>query len=181
MNKAYGQIKEVAAPTDPKDAVNKEYVTLGISRTGDTLFLGKNQSLIIRGISSDNVKAPTVKTLKANNTASTTSILSGNITDNGWNEIKEYGFEYSKTPEFEVGTGTKVAVTAPITKGDFSAEIANLAEDEMYYFKAFAKNDIGITYGQEESFNTFRLLNSSPSDAAKISSVIGSGYDLVDK
>lgn len=181
MNKAYGQIKEVSEPTDPKDAVNKEYVTLGISRTGDTLFLGKNQSLIIRGISSDNVKAPTVKTMKANNTSSTTSILAGNIADNGWNEIKEYGFEYSKTPEFEIGTGTKVTITAPITKGDFSAEIANLAEDEMYYFKAFAKNDIGITYGEEESFNTFRLLNSSPSDAAKISSVIGSGYDLVDK
>jgi hypothetical protein len=53
-NKANGQIKELADPTDPKDAVNKAYVTLRVSATGDSLFMGKAQFVIIPGISAAN-------------------------------------------------------------------------------------------------------------------------------
>jgi hypothetical protein len=54
-NKANGQIKELADPTDPKDAVNKAYVTLRVSATGDSLFMGKAQFVIIPGISAANL------------------------------------------------------------------------------------------------------------------------------
>lgn len=180
-NRADGQIKEVSTPTDPKDAVNKEYVTLGISETGDSLFLGKNQSVIIPGISMANVKAPTVNTLQAQTGSTTTSTLAGTITDNGWNEITEYGFEYSTTQGFAPGTGTKVEVSTPITKGDFFGEITGLTEDQLYYFKAFAKNHKGTTYGEEKTFTTFQVLSSSDPASSKISSVIGWGYDIADK
>jgi hypothetical protein len=57
MNSADGQIKDLSDPTDMKDAVNKEYVTFRISKTGDTLTMGNDQSIIIPGISTANVKA----------------------------------------------------------------------------------------------------------------------------
>ena len=50
-NKANGQIKELADPTDPQDAVNKASATLRVSATGDSLFMGKDQFVIIPGIS----------------------------------------------------------------------------------------------------------------------------------
>jgi uncharacterized protein (TIGR02145 family) len=51
-------IKNVANPIGNGDAVNKAYVTLRVSSTGDTLFLGNNQYVIITGIS---VANPPVK------------------------------------------------------------------------------------------------------------------------
>jgi formylglycine-generating enzyme required for sulfatase activity len=54
-NKANGQIKELADPTDPLDAVNKAYVSLRVSATGDSLFMGKAQFVLIPGISAANL------------------------------------------------------------------------------------------------------------------------------
>ena len=53
-NKANGQIKELADPTDPQDAVNKASATLRVSATGDSLFMGTAQFIIIPGISAAN-------------------------------------------------------------------------------------------------------------------------------
>lgn len=55
-NNANGQIKNLSDPTDNKDAVTKDYVTLKVSKTGDTLYLGKNQFVILSGISESNDK-----------------------------------------------------------------------------------------------------------------------------
>lgn len=48
------QIKHIADPTDAKDAVTKSYVTLRVSLTGDTLWMGNSQWVIIPGISEAN-------------------------------------------------------------------------------------------------------------------------------
>lgn len=59
-NHADGQIKNVSDPTDALDAVNKKYVTFAVSQTGDTLYLGKSQWVIIPGISTANTGISTV-------------------------------------------------------------------------------------------------------------------------
>jgi uncharacterized protein (TIGR02145 family) len=48
------QIKHIGDPTDAKDAVTKSFVTLRVSLTGDTLFLGEHQWVIVPGISEAN-------------------------------------------------------------------------------------------------------------------------------
>jgi uncharacterized protein (TIGR02145 family) len=48
------QIKNIADPTDPQDAVTKSYVTFSVSLTNDTLFMGTGQWVIIPGLSAAN-------------------------------------------------------------------------------------------------------------------------------
>jgi uncharacterized protein (TIGR02145 family) len=51
---ANSQIKNVTDPTDAQDVATKAYVTLRVSLTDDTLFLGAGQWVIIPGISAEN-------------------------------------------------------------------------------------------------------------------------------
>jgi hypothetical protein len=178
MNSADGQIKDLSDPTDMKDAVNKEYVTFRISKTGDTLTMGNDQSIIIPGISTANVKAPKVSTLEGYDISNTSASFMGEITDNGWSEITEYGFEYSTDETFENGQGIKVLLQEPITKGTFSAEVDSLTEDMTYYYKAFATNEKGTAYGELQEIITHQVLLSTSPNSGKVSSVIGKGYNI---
>jgi uncharacterized protein (TIGR02145 family) len=51
-------VSNVATPVNANDAVNKAYVTLRVSVTGDTLYLGNGQHVIITGISAANPPSP---------------------------------------------------------------------------------------------------------------------------
>ena len=178
MNSAGNQIKDVVKPTDPLDAVNKEYVTLRISATGDTLFMGYDQYVVIPGLSSSNVKAPAVVTLGHEEPSPASSVLTGSITSNGWDKITEYGFVYSLQEGFDSSTGIKATADGKdFEKGEYSVEIDNLEENTFYYYRAFATNSTGSSYGEEKSFSTFDILTITPV-STKISDVIGSGYDI---
>ena len=178
MNSARSQIKDVVKPTDPLDAVNKEYVTIRISITGDTLFMGNDQYVVIPNLSSSNVKAPAVVTLDHEEPTPTSSILFGCITSNGWDKITEYGFIYSLHEGFENSTGIKVSADLKdFEKGEYSVEIDSLEEYTTYYYKAFASNNTGTSFGEENSFSTLGILSLNPV-STKISDVIGSGYDI---
>ena len=180
-NSANSQIKNLEDPSDDKDAVNKAYVSLRVSSLGDTLHLGKDQYVIINGISAANSKAPTVKTMDASDISLTSCTLSANITDNGWNKITEYGFEYSQQQGFANGSGTKIVVGDSIDKGNYSAILKELTSDTPFYYKAFTTNSKGPSYGEEKSFITLASINNLgavPNYSTKISDVIGAGYNI---
>jgi len=82
-------------------------------------------------------------------------VLNGNIIDIPCSELNEYGFEYSGINGFTNGQGTKVvASNYDLTNKNYSFKLNGLVQNSYYYYKAYAKNSNGISYGQEKVFYT---------------------------
>lgn len=80
--------------------------------------------------------------------------IAGEVTADGGSTITERGFVYSatdKTPEIGSGS-TKKTVAGKV--GEFSLNLTQLAKSKKYYFRAYAKNAKGLTYGAVKSFKT---------------------------
>ena len=95
---------------------------------------------------------PTVTTNNASSITSTGATLSGNITAAGSDPVTIRGFVYGTSTSnlsnnVEVGSGT----------GSFTKEITGLAHSTTYYYKAYATNAAGTSYGQVKSFATTTL------------------------
>ena len=77
---------------------------------------------------------------------STTEVqVNGLLLDNGNLDIIRHGICYGLTENLDI-TGDKVESTDPVT--DFKFSITGLEKDSTYYFRAFAENDYGISYGR---------------------------------
>lgn len=93
----------------------------------------------------------TVETLSAKDVTTKSATINGKITDKGTGEITECGFYYGKTsnPTIKI-TNTSVAT-------DFSYSLLQLEDGTTYYYKAYAKNEKGESYGEVLSFSTFQV------------------------
>ncbi|CAN5791664.1 hypothetical protein BH11BAC4_BH11BAC4_08550 [soil metagenome] len=96
-----------------------------------------------------NAVVPSVTTSDATNIAGTSATIGGNITSDGGTIIKEAGVCYSTTSGVD---------TADIRKpfyrvsGPFSVTLPGLSLLTTYYYRAYAINEKGLTYGEEKSF-----------------------------
>jgi hypothetical protein len=84
-----------------------------------------------------------------------TATLRGEVTDNGGSEITERGFVYSnsdQTPTFGEDLVTK-NICEP-SDGLFDSTILGLSPNTYYYFRAYATNMAGTSYGEIISFRT---------------------------
>lgn len=77
--------------------------------------------------------------------------LAGSVAANGCSAVTEYGVEYSGISGFVNGSGTRVAATG-ITGGNFTVPLNGLVQGTTYYYKAYAVNNGGISYGLQQSF-----------------------------
>jgi hypothetical protein len=97
--------------------------------------------------------APTVTTGAATSVTNVSATAPGTITATGCTATSAYGIEYSTTNGFANGTGTTVASTN-LSGGNFSSSLTGLTANTTYYFKAFATNAGGTSYGAQQSFTT---------------------------
>ncbi len=97
--------------------------------------------------------APSVTTGSASAITPTGATLAGSIPSIGCSAITAYGFEYSTTSGFANGSGTQVT-SSNLSAGSFTAFLNGLTPNTTYYFKAYATNAGGITYGLQVSFRT---------------------------
>lgn len=103
---------------------------------------------------------PVVETTNATNVASTSATLAGNVTHQGQSAVTERGVLYSSTD-----TNPKIG-DADVTKdengsgtGVFSKNITGLTTNTIYYYRAYAINTQGTSYGDVKTFSLNNALN----------------------
>ncbi len=97
--------------------------------------------------------APVVVTGGASSITQVSATAAGTISNTGCTAISAYGIEYSTTPGFPNGTGTQVP-SSNLSGGNFSSNLTGLNPGITYYYKAYATNAGGTSYGTEQSFTT---------------------------
>ncbi|MEO6489490.1 MAG: T9SS type A sorting domain-containing protein [Ferruginibacter sp.] len=138
-----------------------------ISYNGDIVVAGGGATSInitASGAGADN--PPTVTTGVASAITTVSATLAGNMSATGCSAVSAYGFEYSLINGFVNGT---VAPSSNLSAGDFTADLSGLLPTTTYYYKSFATNSGGTSYGAQQSFTT-----TSPSIAASTLTAFGS-------
>ena len=87
----------------------------------------------------------------ASNITETSAEVGGNISDNGGAAVTERGIVWGLNPDPTV-MDNKVPLGLSI--GSFSTTLSGLEQNTTYYFRAFAVNSAGISYGNGEQFST---------------------------
>jgi hypothetical protein len=95
---------------------------------------------------------PTVFTKVASDVSLKNATLNGEVTDEGFSAASERGFVFSDKNTNPSVSDTKVQ--SGYGKGVFSIVLDKLPVNTKYYFKAFATNTKGTSYGEVQNFTT---------------------------
>ena len=152
--------------TAPADYETKSSYTIRIAVEGTNI----EQQFTI-SVGNVILELPTASTTAASDITATTTTLNGNITSDGGAEITARGFVYATSnTDLIIGATGVTNVTASGTTGSFNEEITGLTAGTAYYYKAYAKNSVGTTYGEEQSFTTLAKPTLSTTAASDIAS-----------
>lgn len=97
---------------------------------------------------------PTVTTTAVSSIAGTTATSGGNVTSDGGATVTARGVCWSTSHN---PTTSDDKTTDSVGIGIFSSNLVALALGTTYYVRAYATNDAGTAYGNEESFHTLAL------------------------
>ena len=95
------------------------------------------------------VTSAVLTTTEVSNVTSTSAVAVGNITDDGGGNITARGVCWGTSPNPTVNK-----TTDGTGKGTFTSNITGLADGTVYYYRAYATNSSGTSYGLEYSFIT---------------------------
>jgi uncharacterized protein (TIGR02145 family) len=99
---------------------------------------------------------PTVITKVAVDISFFNATLNGEIRDDGFATINNRGFVYSLINTNPSASDKRVE-TKEIGKGIYSVVLENLIANKRYYFRAYATNSKGTTYGEVLTFTTTKF------------------------
>lgn len=125
-------------------------------------------SIVFTTLSGGGNSAPTVTTGICSNVTSYTATCSGNVTSDGGSIVQTRGICWSTSPNptlpyhpwggTSVPNGTEWVATSGGT-GTFSCDLTGLSPSTTYYYRAFAGNQVDVSYGEDRTFIT--LTNST--------------------
>lgn len=95
--------------------------------------------------------APVVVTLPVTGITHNSAIAGGDVTSSGGIALSARGICYSIVPNPTISDAFTNEGTAI---GSFSSTLTGLDDNTTYYVKAYATNNLGISYGAEEVFST---------------------------
>ncbi|MFE8698142.1 DUF4073 domain-containing protein [Cytobacillus sp. FJAT-53684] len=152
-------IKEDGKAIKPADPTKGDYTFAGwyTSNTYTTEFdfntaISSDITLFAKWIGGST--APTVLTdLTVSNVSSTSATVSGEVTSDGNSPITERGIAYSTNNSYPtIEQHTKKVVTG--TVGPLTANLTGLKGYTTYYYRPYATNANGTSYGMTNSFTT---------------------------
>ena len=97
---------------------------------------------------------PVVVTSSISQITETTAVAGGNVTNDGGASVIERGVVYSTNPNPVITNLSNTIRPCGSGTGEFTYNITDLQPNTTYYLRAYAKNDVGIAYGEEVSFTT---------------------------
>lgn len=100
---------------------------------------------------------PTVTTGSSGSVAAYSASLAGNITATGGANATVRGVEYSTNNSFSTGTGTQSSSSGDFSTGAFTNSATGLVSGTTYYYRAFASNAAGTSYGAQSNFTTLTV------------------------
>ncbi len=112
---------------------------------------GTAAALLVPATGSGVNTALSITTGASSAVAATTATAAGSISITGCSPITAYGIEYSTTTGFVNGTGTSVPASN-LSAGNFSVNLSGLAANTRYFYKAYATDGSGTTYGAQQFF-----------------------------
>jgi hypothetical protein len=93
---------------------------------------------------------PKLTTTAVSNITATTATSGGTIISDGGSPITAKGVVWSTSPNPTILLATKTDDGTGL--GSFTSTMSNLTNNTKYYFRAYATNFVGTTYGEEFSF-----------------------------
>lgn len=93
---------------------------------------------------------PEVQTIEATVTTGSVTLVGNVVKENG-SAVVTRGFCWSRNPNPELNDSVEIAGMGP---GEFTNTIGVFTSAETYYFKAFATNAMGTSFGEERSFTS---------------------------
>jgi len=139
----------------------------GIYPSVNNLNLNKNYGFSIRCIKNSK---PIVSTVSATSILSTSVTCGGNVTSDGGETVIERGICWSTSEAPTITNSKKVIGTGT---GSLAGSITGLEKNTTYYFRAYATNSLGTSYGEQLSFKTL------VSDPPTVTDVDGNVYHTV--
>jgi hypothetical protein len=117
---------------------------------------GQQEGWALDDINFGDSAAPAVITGIHTNITTTLATLNGAITNDGFSTITASGIVYGTAPAPVIGDpGVVDSVTNPVVStGTFNINIGGLLPATTYFYRAYAINATGTTYGADSSFTT---------------------------
>ena len=111
---------------------------------------------------------PKVQTNDITNIQLTTALLNGSLIFNGNDTATVKGFCWSENPQPTISNDYSQVTT---NGNEFSYQLSNLKDETKYYVRTYAKNKIGVAYGEEKSFITSSALQPSITTSSSVSNI----------
>lgn len=101
--------------------------------------------------------APTVTSSAATSVGSVSATLNGTVTSAGSSAVSARGFVYStQNTTLEIGAPGVTAAAAGSGTGAFSLPVSSLTPGTVHYFRSYAANETGTSYGSVLTFTTLK-------------------------